>query len=62
MALLPLRGKAAHTPELQCTLHIPLMRALLLQVSAVTPPPDDWTQMVVGFGVPEPMAKDLANM
>lgn len=32
------------------------------QVSAVTPPPDDWTQMVVGFGVPEPMAKDLANM
>ncbi|KAL4858605.1 Septin and tuftelin-interacting protein 1 [Chlorella vulgaris] len=32
------------------------------QVSAVTPPLDDWTQMVVGFGVPEPMAKDLANM
>ncbi|EFN58158.1 hypothetical protein CHLNCDRAFT_57026 [Chlorella variabilis] len=32
------------------------------KVAAVTPPHDDWAQMVVGFGVPEPVAKDLANM
>jgi hypothetical protein len=32
------------------------------QVVAVTPPADDWAKMVVGYGVPEPMAKDLANM
>jgi hypothetical protein len=31
-------------------------------VSAVSPPPDDWVAMVTGFGVPEPVAKDLANM
>lgn len=32
------------------------------QVKAITPPVDDWVQAVQGFGVPEPMAKDLGNM
>ena len=33
-----------------------------LQVVAVTPPADDWVQAVMGFGVPEAVARDLANM
>ena len=33
-----------------------------LQVVAVTPPADEWAQAVMGFGVPEAVARDLANM
>ena len=32
------------------------------QVVAVTPPADEWAQAVMGFGVPEGVARDLANM
>ncbi len=32
------------------------------QVVAVTPPADAWVQQVVGYGVPELAARDLANM
>lgn len=32
------------------------------QVVAVTPPADDWAAMLIGYGTPEAMAKDMANM
>lgn len=37
-------------------------RVLGKEVAAVEPPADAWAQAVQGFGVPEPVAKDLANM
>lgn len=40
----------------------PAAPSMLVQVAAVTPPVDDWAQAVQGFGVPEAVAKDLANM
>ena len=33
-----------------------------LQVVAVTPPVDAWVKQAVGFGAPEVIARDMANM
>lgn len=39
-----------------------LSRTFGKKVVAVTPPADEWAQAVMGFGVPEGVARDLANM
>ena len=37
-------------------------RVFGMKVVAVTPSADDWIQAVMGYGLPEAVAKDLGNM
>lgn len=45
-----------------CRCPNPAAACPVTQVVAVTPPADEWAQAVMGFGVPEGVARDLANM
>lgn len=55
-------GTHSHPLSFQALTHPAPHPATTTKVVAVTPPVDDWIQAVQGFGVPEPMAKDLGNM
>lgn len=54
----PVAGEVVTTAEVAAI----LSKVSGKNVVAVTPPPEEWAKAVMGFGVPELAAKDLANM